>query len=270
MRRLPYGILLASIAASVASPAAAAPPQRGDPEGQLVKDMLRDAIAAERAGKCKDALGILRQAAAVRETGEVLLHMGECQAQTGALTEALKTWENAEDVARNERDRATEQALVQKLEQLRARIPTVLLRLPKDVPSLTVKIDDQPQPADRVSTPILVNPGEHTLVVTAPGRQAFTRRFPLVERDGTVINVALPPIGAPPAPVEAAPETAAAAQPLVPIGTWVAGGAAIVLAGAGVASFVAAGSAAADGRAQCATQPKCDPASIRQVHELDA
>src|SRR5690242_1306289 len=88
----------------LAAPAVAAP---NDPESKLVKDMVRDAAAAEKAGKCKDALAILRQAAAIKETGEVLLHVGECQSKQGALLEAQKTWENADTVSKNEKDKAT-------------------------------------------------------------------------------------------------------------------------------------------------------------------
>jgi hypothetical protein len=247
------------------APASAAP--QSDPEGKLVKDMVKDAVALEKAGKCKDALSLLRQAAAIRETGEVLLNVGECQAQAGSLLEALKTWENAEDVARNEKDKATQQQLSQRIEQLRARVPTILLRIPKDVTGPTVKIDDQPQPAERVTTPILVNPGEHTLTVTADGRETFTKKLSLAEHAGTVINVVMPKVGESPGPDE--PVVEQKPQPAVPLGSWIAGGAAIVLAGGGVVSFVAAGSAAKDGQAQCAKMIMCDPAQKRQVHELD-
>jgi cytochrome c556 len=266
----PRPALALAIAAIIAfgGASASAAPQRGDPEGQLVKDMVRDALVLEKAGKCKEALGLLRQAAAIRETGEVLLNVGECQSQGGALLEALKTWENAEDVARNEKDRTIQQKLSQRIEQLRARVPTILLRMPKDVAGLQVKIDDQPQPSDRITTPILVNPGEHTLTVAADGRQTFTKKLSLVERDGAVINVVLPRIGEV-ASVEAQPAVDQKPRPAVPLGTWIAGGATIVLAVGGVASFVAAGSAAADGKSQCAKMVTCDPSQKRQVHELD-
>jgi hypothetical protein len=247
---------------------AAAAPQQGDPEGKLVKDMVKDAVVLEKTGKCKEALSLLRQAAAIRETGEVLLNVGECQAQGGALLEALKTWENAEDIARNEKDKTTQQQLTQRIEQLRARVPTILLRLPKDVTRPQVKIDDQPQPADRVTTPILVNPGDHTLTVSADGRQTFTKKLTLVEHDGAVISVAMPKLGE--TAQEEQPVVEQKPQPAVPLASWIAGGAAIVLAGGGVVSFVAAGSAAADGKAQCAKSVTCDPSQKRQVHELDS
>ncbi len=256
-----------AVAAGVFDHDALAAPQQGDPEGKLVKDMVKDAVVLEKAGKCKEALGLLRQAAAIRETGEVLLNVGECQAQSGALLEALKTWENAEDVARTEKDRGTQQQLSQRIAELRARVPTILVRVPRDIVRPQVKIDDQPQPTERLSTPILLNPGEHTLSVTADGRQTFIKKLNLVERDATVVSVNMPRVGETAAVEEPAAE--AKPQPAVPLASWIAGGAAIVLVGGGIVSFVAAGSAASDGKAQCAKQVTCDPSQKRQVHELD-
>ena len=264
LRALALGLAAAAFACS--APALAAP-QQGDPEGKLVKDMVKDAVVLEKAGKCKDALSLLRQAAAIRETSEVLLNVGECQAQGGALLEALKTWENAEDVARNDKDRSMQQLLSQRIEQLRARVPTILVRVPRDIVRPQVKIDDQPQPTERLSSPILFNPGEHTLSVTADGRQTFTKKLNLVEHDAAVISVTMPKIGE--AAVDEQPAVEVKPQPAVPLASWIAGGAAIVLAGGGIVSFVAAGSAAADGKAQCAKQVTCDPSQKRQVHELD-
>lgn len=257
-----------AVAAGVFDRDALAAPQQGDPEGKLVKDMVKDAVVLEKAGKCKEALGLLRQAAAIRETSEVLLNVGECQSQSGSLLEALKTWENAEDVARTEKDRTTQQQLSQRIEQLRARVPTILVRVPRDIVRPQVKIDDQPQPTERLSTPILLNPGEHTLSATADGRQTFTKKLNLAEHDAMVISVTMPRVGET-AAVEEQPVAPASPQPAVPLASWIAGGAAIVLVGGGVASFVAAGSAAADGKAQCAKQVTCDPSQKRQVHELD-
>jgi hypothetical protein len=247
---------------------ARAAPQIGDPEGRLVKDMVRDAVVLEKAGKCKEALGLLRQAEAIRETGEVLLYTGECQAQGGALLEAQKTWEHAEEVARNEKDKATRDLVSQRIVELRSRIPTVLLRLPKDVAAPTVKVDDQVQPADRSATPIALNPGDHTITVTADGRQPFTKKLTLVERDTSVVNVALPLVSeAAPAvddhPADAAPQRG------VPLISWVAGGAAVALGAGGVVSFAAAGSAAADGKTACAKMVTCSSSQIGKVHQLD-
>src|SRR5689334_9025696 len=102
MRSTRLSALLVVVSLSAGAHAAG----KDDPEVKLVKDMIRDAVAAEKAGRCKDALSVLRQAAAIRETAEVLLHVGECQAKDGALIEAQKTWENAVSLAKTEKDKA--------------------------------------------------------------------------------------------------------------------------------------------------------------------
>ncbi|HEY4117594.1 MAG TPA: hypothetical protein VGM56_07055 [Byssovorax sp.] len=258
---LAVAIALAALAPRLAS---AAP---NDAEGKLVKDMVKDATAAEKAGKCKESLAILRQAAAVRETGEVLLHVGACQARTGALLEALKTWTNAQQAATTEKDKATIAALGPRIDELRTRIPTISLRLPKDATNLQVKVDDTPEPSDK---PILVNPGDHTVSATANGRAPFSTKITLGEKDTKVVEVDL---GAPvmrDSGLDAPKAAPASAGPSIPLGTWIGGGAAVVLLVGGILSFAAAGGAATDGAAACATAVTCDSSQKSKVQTLDA
>jgi len=233
----------------------------GPAEQKLWKEMLREGIDAEKADRCGDAVEVFKQVAAMRETSEVLLHMGECQAHDGKLVDALKTWEHAEDLARSEKSKSMQQTLSTKLGSLRERIPTVLLQIPEDVTKPVVKVDGEPLASERVSSPIQLDPGEHTFEVTAQGRVPFSKKVKLDEKDSSVIPVSLAN------PASNAPSGGSSG---VPLGTWIAGSAALVLAAGGVASSVVAGSTASDGETQCATLPRCDQKAIDSVRQLDA
>lgn len=231
-------------------------------EKKLAKEMLAEAIADEKAGKCADALDVLRQIIQIQESGEALLHIGECMSKTGKLVDALKTWEHAEDVARVEKDRATQQALLPKLAALRERIPAVALQVPAEAKAVTIKVDGQAVVLSRAGVPISLDPGEHTIDAEAEGRAPFSTKITLAEKESKVVPVELP--------LTASSSPLAVRSGGVPLGTWIAGGAGVAFAVGGVVAFASAGSAASDGAEQCAKKASCDPAAAKTVQKLDA
>jgi hypothetical protein len=271
---------LAAVAgcAAVCVPAPASAQQRKEPsaaELALARDMLKDAKDEVKSGKCADAISMLKQVAAIKETGEVYLYIGDCQVKEGKLIDALASYEKGEDVARTskDKDKATQQALVNKVADLRARIPTVSVQLPDDAKGAKVKIDGEEVPAEKLEKPIALPAGDHTIEVTSEGRKTFTKSISLAEKDTAVVAVdferepgAVTEPGAQSVPDR--PEKKQA--PPIPLATWIGGGAAIVLLAGGIIAFVAAGSAAEDGETDCATKPTCDESAIDSVRQLDA
>lgn len=231
-------------------------------ERKLAREMLTEAIADEKAGKCADALEVLRQIIQIHESAEALLHIGECLATTGKLVEALKTWEHAEDVARSDKDRGTQQALLPKLATLRARIPAVALQIPAEAKAVTIKVDGRAVVLARTSVPISLDPGEHTIEAQAEGRAPFSTKITLTEKESKVVPVELPAL------TSSTPLTVRSGG--VPLGSWIAGGVGVALAVGGVVAFASAGSAASDGSEQCAKTVSCDPAAAKTVQKLDA
>jgi tetratricopeptide (TPR) repeat protein len=254
---------LAALAGALVVMPRAARAEASASEKKLFKEMMSEARADEKAGKCAEAIEVLRQVLQIRETGDALLQLGECLAKTGKLAEALKTWEHAEDVARGDKDKATQQALLPKLAAVRARMPAVALQIAPDVTAAKITIDGQAVELARASVPIALDPGEHTIAATAPERAAFSTRVTLAEKESKVVVVALPSLTA--RPVEAPVKKGG-----VPLGTWIAGGVGVALAVGGVVAFASAGSAASDGAADCAKKASCDPAAAKTVRKLDA
>jgi len=275
MRRL-HALGLAALAAGALFSPVVGAQSKKEPsasELSLAKDMLKDAIAEEKNGKCQDALSMLKQVAAIKETGEVFLHMGDCQTKLGDKAEALKSYERAEDLARADKDKATQQALVQRLGDLREKIPTVAIKLPDDARDAKVKIDGEVVEDLRLEKPIPLTVGEHTVEVSREGHRTFSKKVTLAEKDHEEVQVELPrettetpatPIEEQPTPPDKKP------GPTIPLPTWIAGGAAVVLAAGGVIAFVSAGSKASDGQEACKTKPTCDQDTIDSVHTLDA
>jgi tetratricopeptide (TPR) repeat protein len=249
------------LAALVAAPRPALA-ETSSSEKKLAKEMLAEAIVDEKAGKCADALEVLRQVIQIQESGEALLHLGECMSKTGKLVDALKTWEHAEDVARNDKDRATQQALLPKLAALRERIPAVALQIPAEAKAVAIKIDGQVVVASRARVPISLDPGEHAIDAQAEGRAPFSAKITLAEKESKVVAVELPSL--------TGSSSSAGRSGGVPLGSWIAGGVGVALAVGGVVAFASAGSAASDGAEQCAKKASCDPAAVQTVQKLDA
>src|SRR5262245_9199790 len=137
-----FSLLLALAAASpFILPSAAMAKEPSASELQIVKEMLKDVIADEKAGKCADAMAILKQAAAIKETAEVLYYTGECQVKMGHLREGLASLERSLEEAGRSKDKNMQQAAASRIEQVKARVPTVTLHMPADVKGAAVRVD---------------------------------------------------------------------------------------------------------------------------------
>src|SRR5262245_66621960 len=63
--------------------------------------------------------------------------------------------------------------VVPKLEEMKKRVPTLIVTVPPDVKGAQLQIDGAAVKPELLGTPIPLNPGTHALVVFAPGRRPF-------------------------------------------------------------------------------------------------
>ena len=159
----------------------------------LARALFAEARAAEEAKDWALAASKLREAIAIKETGGLRFHLAYCEEQQGQLVEALVDYERSDDltVGTSEEFRAQ---LPAKRESLRRRIPTVTLLVPPTPPNVTLTVDGHPMPPAVLGKPIPLNPGRHTLVVSAPDHAAFTTQVSLNETDAVVANALLTPL----------------------------------------------------------------------------
>ena len=186
-----------------------------------------------------------------------LLNLAACHEAAGDLALALGTFERAAGDARGvpdaKRRRLWLDAAQQSIEDLRKRVPVLVLRGVE--PGSTLTLDGsalETRSAERGSATFQVsrrvNPGQHVLRVSAPGKHPMVRAFAVEEgaRSTLVLPSLEPYVGSPAAPAEpalgqgAAPSTLDPASPLDPeastgssIGPWP-----LVLGGTGAALLV--------------------------------
>ena len=159
----------------------------------LARALFAEARAAEEAKDWTLAASKLRDAIAIKETGGLRFHLAYCEEQQGLLVEALVDYERSDDLTVGAAEEFRAQ-LPAKRESLRRRIPTVTLLVPPTPTNVTLTVNGHPMPSAVLGKPIPLNPGRHTLVVTAPEHAAFTTQVSLNETDAVVANALLTPL----------------------------------------------------------------------------
>jgi hypothetical protein len=267
---LAASIWLCGVTASTvahAQPAGASAPGK-----EHAKRLFDEGIELEKKGDFAGALAKYKEAEQITVTAGLRFHTGYCLEMTGKLVAALDTYEAADKLARDQNKQEVRAAVTARLDPLRARVPQLAIRLTTPANGAEVQLDGV-----TVGAPLLdgksfrVEPGEHVVSARAAGFKAFTRKLQVPESLTTNVDVALeraaaaPVAGAPLVPAQDAPPSAPVSEPpaeapahrsrALPIATTAG---AVVLAGAGIASFLLAGSAQSTAESDCLTRTSCD------------
>jgi hypothetical protein len=142
-----------------------------------------------------------------------LINLADCEEHLGHLTAAWQLWRQAvEELALDDPRRAT---VVGRRDAIDARVPRLTLRFAPGVPpGTTVRRDDVELPTSLMNVAVPVDPGEHVLETSAPGRVPARQTVRLVEgaREAVLLGVGT---ATPPAPSPSS-STAAADAPKAP------------------------------------------------------
>jgi hypothetical protein len=242
------------------------------------KKWFKEAEAAEKKGDCKAAVELFRKALGVKETPQLHLRIGNCQERLGDLVAAQGSYERSLDRATQQNLGDVADVAREELEDLRPRVPTVSFTI-KDTPrDLALKLDGLPLATSSVNTPLLLNPGDHTVSAEARGRGVFTKTFTLAEKERATVAIELPegsgepdaspavtsaPTAAP--PPEAPPD---GTGPNIPVIALLAGGGAAVVGGVVLLAVSFAKDADIDERCGGSDRPSC-PAADQEEIESD-
>ncbi len=240
-----------------------------DVEVRVARQLFADAEKDEDGGRWNDALVKLRRVAQVKLTAGIHYHIALCEEHVGHLATALDEYTSSEVQARSENAGDVLRLVGARIADLGPRVPRLTIRLVPNVAGATVTLDGAKLSTAVLGTALPVDPGEHHIEAGTADRPATTRTVTMHERDTTVVDLpladappppaALPPATAPRPDVPDAsarplPETAVDAAPTRPsyTGAILATSGAVVLAGGGIAAFLAAGSAHTHAVSQCA------------------
>ncbi len=247
-RRLASCVLALLVVLSPALPARAAGPPAPSELAQA-RAMSRKGLEHFRAGRWVEARSLFREALAARELSSLHYYLGACEAQLGAdLLAAREHFEkalaSAAEVGESAESAATKKTVLEGaragLREIDARLPSVVVRwAPGEAPpGATLMVDGgQAMTSDEVAKgPLRLNPSEHRLLATAPGKRPFETIVRLAEGQSADVTLRLEPEApAVPRRVESAPAEPASASWQRPVG-YVGLGLGAALLGAGAFS----------------------------------
>lgn len=141
------------------------------------------------------ASALLEAVLKIKQTPGVYYHLGHCREQQGQLVEALLQFDRARELLDSGSVAPdVAQLLHQKLGALRQRIPKLTIRMDSDIRDVHVELNGRELNPSVATEPIPVNPGHHTIQVSAPGFEPVFKEVKAVEGAATELPIRLLPV----------------------------------------------------------------------------
>jgi len=243
--RLRAAATIVALGLSLASSAHAQGKQPSAAAKQTARQLLVDCRAKLAANKLADALKDCQGAHAIMGVPSTGLDLARVHEAMGHLIEAREValevtrFDNTAGNAAFATAMTEAEAIAQSLEP---KIPSLVINVsgPPSGTEFTVKVDAEVIPAAAVSLPYKVNPGEHTVVVSAPGFGQRAQKVQVTAGQTRAVDVSLRPASGGGADVvdpfgkpDESPSDTNEGGRQIPVWAWVAGG--VGLVGVGVA-----------------------------------
>jgi hypothetical protein len=253
------------VCSAVAVAIAAAAPARAEPsatERAMAESLFREAKKLLERGKTPEACAKLAESYRIDPAGGTLLNLAKCHEIEGKTATAWTEFNEARAAARKARRPDREKAAQEHMNELEPRMSRVTVTVPTQsmADGMVVRLDGSALAEGVLSTPIAVDPGEHVVSATAPGRKPFELKLSFKEGERKAVLVpalaleAAPPPPPPPPPAWKRPAGIAALS------------AGAVLLGVGVGFGVRAISLGATAVDACPDH-RCSPAGWKAVND---
>jgi hypothetical protein len=218
-------------------------PESNQRMAQSLFDRARTLMAD---GNYSEACPLLAESQKLDPGGGTLLNLAVCHDKQGKTATAWTEYHEALSLAIHDGRDDRKQIASERIAALDGKIPNVVFELPANAraATLTIEVDGARLPS--FSAPLPIDPGEHTLVATAPGFVTSSQRFSVSPAESKRIRIAeLVPVAPEPTPiqpvmpiVQPAPPPATETRPSR--ASWIVGGlGGAALVGAGVTGIFA-------------------------------
>lgn len=177
-------LLLVALALAPAPAHAAETPAEAEPRlstearaDRLFRAGEKKFDSGDYAGACEDFSESLKLGPKLG----ALLNLALCHETIGKPVTAWHEFSHAAAWAAQNNQRERHEFATQHMRALEPKLPRVILQLPVDRAIDGLDLDGEPVPEQRWYLPLYVDPGEHHLGVTAPGKQRATVSFRVAE-----------------------------------------------------------------------------------------
>lgn len=157
-----------------------------------------EGIKLFREQRFAEALDKMQRAQALYDAPVHVLYIARCQAELGQLILAAESYRNLSKTqlpadAPDAFERAVQDG-TRELRELEPRIPSLLVRVvPTDAPNLSFRVDGEDVPSAAIGIKRLINPGHHTLSVSADGYAPHSERVDVPEGELVEVSINLTP-----------------------------------------------------------------------------
>jgi hypothetical protein len=243
-------------------------------EIETARKLFKQAEADEAAQKWDVALDELRRATSIKMTAGLRFHIALCESNLHQSAAALADYTAADLLARAEKNSEVADAVREPRADLDARVPKLKLTVPPDAKNVEVRVDSTV--VTDLSEELRLDTGAHTVEAHADGRSPFSKKLDLKERDVVTIPITLPLLAQTPqkqadshTAEEPPPDGASSSSKPNRVPAILATAGAVVLVGAGIGSFLLAGSAQTDARTDCTSGASNCSGDKTTVHVWD-
>lgn len=242
----------AALAFVLLAPAAAAADDVSPEMEQRRTQLFKEGRAAAAAGKWSEAAEKFRAVVEIRTAPKALIALALAEQHEGHFVEAKRLCEKARIDAHAAQNKDDEDAAAQALRGLEGHVPSIALRIPEDVRGVSVTIDGRP--ADLKGGEVDVDPGERSVVVSAPGRVDFQAKVVAEEGKRSELEVMLPLQSSRKPGAQSAGHVATP-----PAGVFILGGVGVAAGVAGVVLLAKGKEGERDVSKVCSDVSKCSP-----------
>ena len=174
---------IAAVTASVVALGAAAAHAQGTPgvsNEMRAEYLFRQGEKKFDAGQHAEACADFTESLRLGPKLGTLLNLALCHETIGKTASAWSEYHHgaawaAQNGQKDRHDFAMQHALA-----LETKLPRVLLQLPADRAIASVDVDGEPLPDSRWYLPVFLDPGEHSVTLSAPGKQRGTVKFRVI------------------------------------------------------------------------------------------
>jgi hypothetical protein len=181
---------LVSFSLAVVLALSSVPAWSGDDDAKA-KQLFDEARDLAKANKWAEACEKLAASKKLAPRMLTTYRLADCHERIGKTASAHAGFVEAADLAKSTGDSTKQQDALDRAKKVEGKLARVTLDLPKDEPSISIKIDDVAIAPALAREKLPLDPGEHTLVATAPGKEPKTVTFE-VPQGPSVTNVTVP------------------------------------------------------------------------------
>ncbi|NUQ76201.1 MAG: hypothetical protein HUU21_21895, partial [Polyangiaceae bacterium] len=202
-----FGLTLVAALLLVAAPAAA---DLSPKEEAKRTQLFKEGKSFFEDGKWKEAAEKFRAVVEMRSAPKALIALAAAEEKLGHLGEAKRLYDRAREEAMAAKLPRDQEEAALRLRELLPRVPRIAVKVPSGVSDVVITIDGKP--AEFQFGNADVDPGEHTVMVTAPGVKDFREVVTVAEGERKEVQVDFEPLQlAPPPPP---PDTGPGLPPL--------------------------------------------------------